>query len=239
MPGSTARVKSKVPSKLTLAICAICSIDSFSKGFDQAIPALLTRTSTRPNMSSVCSTRPVTWAASVTSVGMATARCPAAVMALTWASSSLTRRAASTTCAPRRASSCAVTAPMPELAPLTMTTLPVRAWDFVLASFCSILDLTMLISTSSFAYIDGLLEIDVLDLHQPREKMVGSSEPLFRVGRAWLRYALQSVHKDVLSLEVVDSAAYLYPGTCIDDEANISRLYQMLFADMLQGVGQG
>src|SRR2546421_10315121 len=36
IPGNTARVKSKVPSKLTLTICAICSIDSFSYGFDQA-----------------------------------------------------------------------------------------------------------------------------------------------------------------------------------------------------------
>src|SRR5262245_44413930 len=87
-------------------------------------PALLTSTSTRPNFSIAKRTNPCTSARSVTSSALATADCPLAVSFLPIVSSRSTRRAPSTTVAPRSASRRALASPMPLLAPVISTTFP-------------------------------------------------------------------------------------------------------------------
>src|SRR5207302_1805953 len=95
-------------------------------------------------------------------------------MALALASSSSTRRAAITSQAPRRASSHAVAAPMPELAPVMMTIFPASAGERALASFCSLLSLASFIcfplffprlgSTASIRHAQRSVEMPLLSL---------------------------------------------------------------------------
>ena len=89
-------------------------------------PALLTRTSTRPN--SVIAASTIAWqsAGSATSVATARARRPAARTSSQVCCSLSTRRAASTRSAPASAQACANETPSPEEAPVTMTTLSSR-----------------------------------------------------------------------------------------------------------------
>ena len=89
-----------------------------SSGTWRPWPALLTSPSTRPKRSRVVSTRRTICAGSRRSVG--TARAPDS--SSTRLSTRSTRRAASTTVAPRPAASRAVAAPMPDEAPVMMTT---------------------------------------------------------------------------------------------------------------------
>jgi len=93
-------------------------------GLDQKTPALFTSTSSRPKDATVRSASIVTSEASAMSARMAVAWPPALFIDSTCASSKPTRRAARITVAPRRASSRAVAAPMPELAPVTIATSP-------------------------------------------------------------------------------------------------------------------
>ena len=88
---------------------------------------MFTRTSIRPKDAKVRSASIVTSEASTMSVGMATALPPVSRIDRTCASSKSARRAARTTVAPRRPSSRAVAAPIPELAPVTIATSPVSA----------------------------------------------------------------------------------------------------------------
>src|SRR5258708_5131716 len=120
--GSTACVTSMAPSRFTCSRRIISSAEVSASGFTQLAPALFTSTSTRPNVPRVRSTSCTTCAGSVTSVGTAIAWPPASVIACTCASNSSARRAASATRAPRRASSRAVAAPIPELAPVIIAT---------------------------------------------------------------------------------------------------------------------
>src|SRR5260221_1748024 len=120
--GSTACVISIAPSRFTWSRRIISSAEVSASGFTQLAPALFTSTSTRLNLSHVRSTNCIPCRGSVTSVGTAMAGPPASVIARTCASNSSARRAASTTRVPRRASSRAVAAPIPELAPVIIAT---------------------------------------------------------------------------------------------------------------------
>src|SRR5579885_1363598 len=71
-----------------------------------------------------CSTSRVNCSGSATSVGTASASPPICLISSTRAFNSSSRRAARTTRAPWRASSRAVAAPIPELAPVTIATSP-------------------------------------------------------------------------------------------------------------------
>jgi len=135
IPGSTARVSSIAPSRFTCARPVISPGGLDARDRDQEAPALFTSTSTRPKAVTVRSASIVTSEASDTSVGMATASPPASRIDRTCAASRPARRAASTTIAPRRASSRAVAAPMPELAPVTIATSPASAGIVRLAAY--------------------------------------------------------------------------------------------------------
>ena len=88
------------------------------------MPALLTSTSSRPNSVTAASARRWRSSRRVTSVARLTARPPRSrICCASWSRRSV-RRAPSTTAAPRSASSRAVASPMPLLAPVTATTLP-------------------------------------------------------------------------------------------------------------------
>src|SRR5437667_2224577 len=87
------------------------------------LPALLTGTSTRPNVASVACTARCTSASSVTLPGTASARPPAAVIESAISSRISLRRPVIVTLAPSRANVVAMAAPMPVPPPVTMATL--------------------------------------------------------------------------------------------------------------------
>src|SRR3989454_8607701 len=87
------------------------------------LPALLTSTSTRPNVASVACTARCTSASSVTLPGTASARPPAAVIESAVSSRISLRRPVVVTLAPSRANVVAMAAPVPVPPPLTMATL--------------------------------------------------------------------------------------------------------------------
>jgi hypothetical protein len=86
--------------------------------------ALLKAASSLPKVSSARSTSRSTEAASPTSVGTTRVRPPSFSIPSATSSRARWSRAASTTAAPARANACAVTAPMPRLAPAIRATLP-------------------------------------------------------------------------------------------------------------------
>src|SRR5215213_6579200 len=103
-----------------------CSGDSRVAGTAVPTPALLTRTSTRPNASIVASTSPWQSSGFATSVPTAIARRPAASTRPLVSSRRSTRRAPSATSAPASASAFANATPRPEEAPVTIAALPSR-----------------------------------------------------------------------------------------------------------------
>src|ERR1700722_7168745 len=118
MTGSTACIVINGPVRFSSRMArksagSVSSIDAVSP-----CPALLTSTSSRPNLSTVARTASATWPASVTSHPTARAS-PRSVAS--WRMRSC-RRAASTTPAPARDAAWAGAAPMPEDAPVTSTT---------------------------------------------------------------------------------------------------------------------
>src|SRR5688572_11538534 len=93
---------------------------------NQASPALLTRTSMRPNVSMTPRTTSSTSPATAASATIPTARTPWLCRASTASSSAALPRAQMTTSAPSAASSSAIARPMPLLAAVTSATLPLN-----------------------------------------------------------------------------------------------------------------
>src|SRR4029079_12717685 len=91
-----------------------------------AMPALLTRMSTRPFDPSA-SNRAPTASASATSQVSAEARAPSPVMSATVGAGGAASRSPATTAAPRRANTRAIAAPIPEPAPVITAVLPCRS----------------------------------------------------------------------------------------------------------------
>src|SRR6185503_9854340 len=91
-----------------------------------AMPALLTRMSTRPFDPSA-SNRAPTASASATSQVSAEARAPSPVMSATVRAAEAASRSTATTAAPRRANTRAIAAPIPEPAPVITAVLPCRS----------------------------------------------------------------------------------------------------------------
>src|SRR5262245_6376204 len=97
-------------------------------------PALLTRTSRRPQASTAPSIRARTEAASSTSAGMTRAAPPALVTSAATVASRSARRAPRTTRIPARPHATAVAAPIPLEAPVMTTTRPVSSRPFTRAT---------------------------------------------------------------------------------------------------------
>src|SRR2546426_6812815 len=118
--GTTARVVRKTPRRLMSRTRSnSSSVRSWMGAGFGPTPALLTRTSTRPNFSSVWSTRFLAESALRTSCLMPRWPLPS-FLALSFASSS--RMSASTTQAPWSATASAMPSPMPRAPPVMMTT---------------------------------------------------------------------------------------------------------------------
>src|SRR5947209_8533266 len=118
--GTTARVVRKTPRRLMSRTRSnSSSVRSWMGAGFGPTPALLTRTSTRPNFSSVWSTRFLAESALHTSCLMPRWPLPS-FLALSFASSS--RMSASTTQAPWSATASAMPSPMPRAPPVMMTT---------------------------------------------------------------------------------------------------------------------
>jgi hypothetical protein len=93
-----------------------------SNGPSSMTPALLTRTSSRPNSSATRPTAARPCLASVMSAGRASTRRPSAASSAARSASRSSRRATAATSAPRRASRRTVAWPIPLLAPVTRAT---------------------------------------------------------------------------------------------------------------------
>ena len=91
------------------------------------MPALLKAMSSRPNVSTVVAMRAATWSSSATSHATPSTWCPAAVSSSVTEVSAAWLMSASTTAAPASANARAVARPMPELAPVTRATWPVKS----------------------------------------------------------------------------------------------------------------
>ena len=94
-----------------------------ANGAGVSTPAMQSSASGWPASVTAANSRP-TAASSLTSVGTAVARPPAALIRPATASSASASRAASTTCAPAAATATAVAAPIPRLAPVTTASRP-------------------------------------------------------------------------------------------------------------------
>src|SRR6201999_2325961 len=117
MPNST-------PLRLTSTIASQSSTQCSSNGETGMMPALLTRTSSRPKVSTASDTNPARSLRRLTSVTLATASPPDDDSRAATAFNRSARRAPSTSLAPRSASRSAVASPIPLLAPVIATTLP-------------------------------------------------------------------------------------------------------------------
>ncbi len=122
--GSTARQHAITARRFTASIASQSSGFVPTTGPNDAVPAAVTSTSRRPKSATVCSTSATTAASCVTSVGTASARPPAALIAAATSAICWRVRAASTTAAPSRANASAIARPMPRPAPVTIATWP-------------------------------------------------------------------------------------------------------------------
>ncbi len=129
--GSVAASRLRYPPRWTPSTAAQSSAEASAMRGKRRIPAVLTTMSNEPNRATVSSTSPCTAAASVTEIGAATARPPAASMRRTVASAlrspsgsprRLSPLSSTTTVAPRRASSTDTSEPIPPPPPVTIAT---------------------------------------------------------------------------------------------------------------------
>ncbi len=127
MMRNASRVQRKAPVRLTSTTRRQSATVRFSSGTGGApVPALLNRTSSRPNVRLVVSNRARTEDSSVTSVGTARAR-PGTVALwprVTVSSSASGRRPASTTSYPSARRASAVARPIPDPAPVMIAVFP-------------------------------------------------------------------------------------------------------------------
>src|SRR5829696_10258255 len=126
MCGRAAWMQFSGPTVLTSNTCRTSSVRTSAIIPESPRPALLTSTSRDPNSSTVRPTIASTESLSETSVSTSRATPPEAEIPRRKASSLLAALEASTTEAPRAASSLAVASPMPLEAPVTTATLPPR-----------------------------------------------------------------------------------------------------------------
>jgi hypothetical protein len=124
MCGTAARIGQTVPATLVSSIVASASSVWSRMPPYMPIPALAIRLSIRPNRDIAVSTSRRQSSGDRTSIATATAR---SGNSASMASSRSRRRAPMTTRAPASSSSRAVARPMPELAPVTTATVPVRS----------------------------------------------------------------------------------------------------------------
>src|SRR5215469_563247 len=126
--GMAAFIATNGPRTLTAKILSKLSVDCWSRGEEISIPALLTRTSRPPRMSTACWTAACIWPSSVTSQ-LATPAAPissADCLAVSGLMSLTTTRA------PRSVNSAAIALPIPAPDPVTKTRLPrVRTFAFL------------------------------------------------------------------------------------------------------------
>jgi hypothetical protein len=121
-------IDAQTPRRLTALTRSNTSIDSSAASHGGTmIPALLNAMSSRPNVATVCSTSAATSASSATSQRTPMTLYPSAVSC---SAAALTRSAftsARATAAPALANASAVTSPIPEAAPVTRATCPVKS----------------------------------------------------------------------------------------------------------------
>src|SRR6266571_9418675 len=117
----------KTPVRFTASTRFQCSSGSSRNACVPPIPALLTRTSSRPSFSSVRATSAVTSFASLTSVRWVSARLPRAASVSRATSAAARSTSARTTAAPSDASRSAIANPSPAAAPVTIATLPAKS----------------------------------------------------------------------------------------------------------------
>src|SRR3990170_2908606 len=123
MPGSAARVQRNVPTRFTMIVLTQASLSLLIRGpMGPNVPALLTRTSMRPNRSRAAPASAFTCCASETSTGTAIASPPWEAISPAVLSISIRVRAAATTLAPSRARPRAISLPIPRPAPVTTAT---------------------------------------------------------------------------------------------------------------------
>src|ERR1700730_12722071 len=124
---SAACVVASTPRRLMSITRSISSSVVSSNGFGMAVPALLTSTSSRPNVATVFSTALLTASTSAASAWIATAFPPLCSMALTTAEAALASLAyVMATLAPSLARRFAIAAPMPREPPVTSATFSVN-----------------------------------------------------------------------------------------------------------------
>src|SRR5262245_37172559 len=122
MPGSTASMQFAVPRRFSASTRSTWAASKPSTWVGSPPPALATNRPTGPSRRSARATAAPTAAASVTSQGIASARCPAPSISSTRLSSSGARRATTATASPPAASRRARLRPMPEDAPVRKVT---------------------------------------------------------------------------------------------------------------------
>ena len=125
MSGSTARMPKKTPLKLMSAACAQARGSTLAKGpIGSITPALLISASIRPKASRARATAACTWENSATSQVIASAWPPLLRSRVASVVMPSAERARSSTAAPSATSASAAAAPMPRLAPVTITDFP-------------------------------------------------------------------------------------------------------------------
>lgn len=111
-----------VPLRFTASVRSKSASVTFSARFSGAIPALLTRMSSRPNSSTVAATAGSIWSVRATSICSRSARRPRAATCSAIPPSAFASRKPRATWAPASASANAIARPRPRAAPVTRAT---------------------------------------------------------------------------------------------------------------------
>jgi hypothetical protein len=125
---SSCFMQAHTPRRLIAVTRSNASADSSAASLTGSwIPALLNAMSSRPNRSTLAASIAATWSSSATSQRTARTECPASASSSAADVKSDWLMSASTTAAPASANARAVDRPMPELAPVTRATWPVKS----------------------------------------------------------------------------------------------------------------